>query len=39
MAKRKRIKGQTMIYKTFLKKLQIEQHKPHWKLGLNFGAP
>jgi len=23
------IKGQTMIYKTYYRKLKIEQHKPH----------
>jgi len=26
-----RIKGQTMIYKTYYRKLNIEQHKPHQK--------
>jgi hypothetical protein len=30
-------KGQTMIYKTLHKKLKIEQHKPHLKLGVNSG--
>ena len=32
-------KGQTMIYKTLHKKLKIEQHKPHLKLGVNSGGP
>jgi len=29
MAKRKRTKGQTTIYKTLHKKLKIDQHEPH----------
>ena len=29
MVKRKRTKGQTMIYKTLHRKLQIEQHESH----------
>jgi len=29
MGKRKRTKGQTMIYKTLDRKLKIEQHEPH----------
>jgi len=29
MAKRKRTKGQTTIYKTLHRKLKIEQHEPH----------
>jgi len=29
MTKRKRTKGQTMIYKTLHRKLKIEQHEPH----------
>ena len=33
MAKRKGTKRQTIIYKTLLVKLQIEQHKPHKKTG------
>jgi hypothetical protein len=35
MAKRKRTKRQTMIYKTSHRKLKIEQHKFHKNLGLN----
>jgi hypothetical protein len=31
-------KGQTMIYKTLHRKLQIEQHEPHYKPGLNLDA-
>jgi len=33
MAKRKRIKGQTMIYKTLHRKLKIKQHEPSLKTG------
>jgi len=29
MAKRKRTKGQTTIYKTYHRNLKIEQHEPH----------
>jgi len=29
MAKRKKTKGQTTIYKTILRKLKIDQHEPH----------
>jgi len=32
-------KGQTAIYKTLHRKLKIEQHEPHKKLGMNSGAP
>ena len=39
MAKRKRRKGQTMIYKTLQIKLKIEKHKLHYKPGMNPGAP
>jgi hypothetical protein len=31
MVKRKRAKGQTMIYKTLHRKLKIEQQEPHKK--------
>jgi len=31
MAKRKRRKGETMIYKTLLRTLKIEQHEPQKK--------
>jgi hypothetical protein len=33
MAKRKSIKGQTMIYKTLHRKLKIKQHEPPLKTG------
>ena len=33
MAKGKRTKGQTMIYKTLHRKQKIEQHEPHENLG------
>jgi len=39
MAKRKRAKGQTMIYKTLHIQLKIEQHEPDLKPGVNSGAP
>jgi hypothetical protein len=39
MAKRKRTKGQTMIYKTPHRPPKIEQHEPHQKPGMNSGAP
>ena len=39
MAKRKRTKRQTMIYKALHRKLKIEQYKPHYKQGVNSGAP
>jgi hypothetical protein len=29
---------QAMIYKTLLRKLKIEQHQSHTKLGVNSGA-
>jgi hypothetical protein len=39
MAKRKMTKRQTMIYKTLLRKLNIDQqHKLHKKPGANSGA-
>ena len=38
MAKRKRTREQTMIYKA-LHTLNIEQHEPHQKLGINSGVP
>jgi hypothetical protein len=37
MAKEK-VKIQTMIYKTIFRKLEIEQHEPHKKLGVKSGA-
>jgi len=33
MTKRKRAKGQAMIYKALHRKLQIERQKPHKKTG------
>jgi hypothetical protein len=39
MAKQKGAKGQTMIYKTLHRKEKTEQHKPHYKPGVNLGAP
>jgi hypothetical protein len=39
LVKRKRTKGQTMIYTTLQKKLKIEQHEPPCKSGVNAGAP
>ena len=39
MNKRKRTKGQTIIYKTLHRKLEIEQHEPHYKPRVNSGAP
>jgi hypothetical protein len=38
MAKRKRTKGQTTIYKTLHRKLKIEQHEPT-KTGVELGTP
>jgi hypothetical protein len=38
MEKRKRTKGQRMMYKTVHRKLTIEQHKSHLKPGVNSGA-
>ena len=40
MPKRKRTKGQTMIYKALHRKLyiKIDQHEPHLKPGVNSGA-
>jgi hypothetical protein len=37
MAKIKRTKGQTMIYKTLHRKLKSEQHKPPKIIGVNSG--
>ena len=31
-------KGQTIIYKTLHRKLKIDQHEPHEKLGMDSGA-
>jgi hypothetical protein len=39
MDNRKRTKGQTMIYKTLHRKLQIDQDEPHKKSAVNAGAP
>jgi hypothetical protein len=39
MAKRKRTKGQTMIYKTLHRKLKIKHHKPQQKQAMNSCAP
>ena len=39
MAKRKRTKGQPIIYKTLNKKLKIEIHEAHYKPRINSGAP
>jgi hypothetical protein len=39
MTERKRRNWQTMIYKTLHRKLQLEQYEPHWKVGVNSGAP
>ena len=39
MAKRKRTKGSTTIYKTLHRKLKIEQHESHLSSGMNLGAP
>ena len=36
--KKKRTKGQTMIYKTLHRKLNIQQHEPYWKPGVSSGA-
>jgi len=38
MAKRKRTKGQTTIYKILHIKLNIEEPEPHQKPGVNSGA-
>ena len=38
MAKIKRSKVQTMIYKTLQRKLKIEKHEPHLKPGVNSGT-
>jgi hypothetical protein len=38
MAKRKRPKGSTVIYKTLHIELKIESHEPH-KKGVNSDAP
>jgi hypothetical protein len=38
MAKRKRKKGQTMIYKTLHRKLKVEQSEPLYKPRMNSGA-
>jgi len=39
MVTRKRTQGYTTIYKTLHRKLKIEQHESHQKLGVNSGAP
>ena len=39
MAKRKRTKAQTTIYKTLHWKLKIEHHEHHKKPGVKSGAP
>jgi hypothetical protein len=39
MAKRKSTKEQTTIYKRLQRKQKIEKHEPHWKPGVNSGAP
>ena len=39
MAKRKRTKGQTTIYKILRIQLNIEEPEPHQKPGINSGAP
>jgi hypothetical protein len=39
MTKRKSTKGQTTIYNTVHRKLNIEQHELHLKLGMISGAP
>jgi len=39
MAKRKRTKGKTTIYKTLHKKIKIEYHEPLLKPGVNSGTP
>ena len=39
MAKSKRTKEQTTIYKTKHIKLKIKQHEPHQKTWVNSGAP
>ena len=36
MAKRKQTKGQTVIYKTLHREVQIEQHEPHKNRGWNY---
>jgi hypothetical protein len=38
MAKRKRTKAQTMIYKILHSKLMIKQHESHKRNGVNIGA-
>jgi hypothetical protein len=38
MAKWKRTKGQTIIYKTLHRKLKVEQSEPHYKPRMNSGA-
>jgi hypothetical protein len=39
MFKRKRTKGQTMIYRTLQRHLNCEQHEPHKKPGMNLYVP
>jgi len=39
LKERKNTKRRTTIYKTLHRKLNIEQHEPHWKPGVNSGAP
>jgi hypothetical protein len=36
MANRWKTKGQTIIYKTLLRKLKIEQHEPNFKPGWTY---
>jgi len=39
MIKRKKTKGQTMIYKTLHRKIKIKQHEQHYmKIGGEFGC-
>ena len=39
IAKRKRAKKKTMIYKILYRKLKVEQHEHHLKSRVNSGAP
>ena len=39
MGKRKRTKGQTMIYKTLHRKLKIEQREPYYNPEVNADDP
>jgi len=36
---KKKDKRPKKIYKTFHRKLKIEQHEPHYKPGMNSGSP